>query len=64
MMVLLLIWSPAQQVEDQNLVVTSILNLAQSFGLPLPKKLAMLLLGTTVDGFFVWNFKFGSLGFI
>jgi len=24
----------------------------------------MMLLGTTVDGFFVWNFEFGSLGFI
>jgi hypothetical protein len=29
-----------------------------------PDSPVMMLLGTTVDGFFVWNFEFGSLGFI
>jgi len=29
-----------------------------------PGLLAMMLLGTTVDGLFVWNFEFGSLGFV
>jgi hypothetical protein len=31
---------------------------------PNPGLPVMMLLGTTVDGLFVWNFEFESLGFV